>query len=556
MVLGLVISSDSGESRPVQNPMVGACGSYSMPLGKAWLAVALLVGLAEIAAAGELLEGNAGSVNEVKDTRALAARVDQVIAARWAEAGVRAAEEAEDGEFLRRVSLDLIGKIPTAAEARDFLDDPGRSKRRALVERLLDSPAYTTRATELWRQLLLPEADSEDLARQVAGGFEAWLRRKVSEDAGYDRIAREILTARLEGQNNGVLGGVTDSSPAAYYLAKQGKPESIAAGVTRVFLGVRLECAQCHDHPFARWKREQFWGFAAFFAGVPGQGNENEIPTTRTRESKPRRELTIPGTKKVVQASHLDGSAPSWGPRAESREILADWITASGNRYFARAIVNRVWARFFGVGLVEPIDDLDLEADPEFGGLLDELAVQFRLHGYDIKYLIRVFTATRSYNLSSRSGSSESVVPMFGAMPVRGLSAGQLFDSLVRATGQDAFAARPRFLELFVDRQGRPTEAQTTILQALAMMNGMFMSGATSRESGEVLGAVASSPFLDTPGRIETLYLATLSRRPKPGELSMLVQYVERQPEAASRERALADVFWAILNGPEFTLNH
>ena len=124
-----------------------------------------------------------------------------MLAARWAEAKVRPAAVADDGEFLRRVSLDLIGKIPTAAEARDFLDDPSKGKRLALVERLLDSPAYTTRATEIWRRLLLPEADTEDLARQVAGNFEAWLRKKVIEEAGYDRIVREILTAKLNGRN-------------------------------------------------------------------------------------------------------------------------------------------------------------------------------------------------------------------------------------------------------------------------------------------------------------------------------------------------------------------
>ena len=207
------------------------------------------------------------------DARALAARIDAVLAARWAEAKVQPAAIADDGEFLRRVSLDLIGKIPTAAEARDFLDDPSQDKRLALVERLLDSPAYTTRATEIWRRLLLPEADTEDLARQVAGNFEAWLRKKVIEEAGYDRIVREILTAKLDGRN-------TDSGrrcgsiplPRRYYVAKEGKPENLAAGVARVFLGIRLECAQCHNHPFASWKREQFWSLAAFFADVPAAG--------------------------------------------------------------------------------------------------------------------------------------------------------------------------------------------------------------------------------------------------------------------------------------------
>ncbi len=229
-----------------------------------------------------------GAVKSARDAQALTARIDAVLAARWAEAKVRPAAIADDGEFLRRVSLDLIGKIPTAAEARDFLDDPSKNKRLALVERLLDSPAYTTRATEIWRRLLLPEADTEDVARQFAGNFEAWLRKKVIEEAGYDRIVREILTAKLGGRNADARHEPARSVPAAYYLAKERKPENLAAGVARVFLGIRLECAQCHNHPFASWKREQFWSFAAFFAEVPPAGPENAVAAAPRSRRSPR----------------------------------------------------------------------------------------------------------------------------------------------------------------------------------------------------------------------------------------------------------------------------
>ncbi|WP_406699074.1 DUF1549 and DUF1553 domain-containing protein [Singulisphaera sp. Ch08] len=525
---------------------------------RAWVAVACLVALGPTSGAADVPAGRGlrEPVASVRDAHTLAARIDAVLAARWAEAKIRPAAVADDGEFLRRVSLDLIGKIPTAAEARDFLDDPSQVKRQALVERLLDSPAYTTRATELWRQLLLPEADTEDQARVVAGSFEAWLRRKVVEEAGYDRIVREILTTKLNDRNTEAMASRLDPSPAAYYVAKEGKPENLAAGAARVFLGVRLECAQCHNHPFASWKRDDFWGFAAFFAGVPSQNPEVAAAVRAPREAAALRELTIPGTKKVVKAAHLDGSKPDWRPRAETREVLADWIIAPENPYFAKALVNRVWARFFGVGLIEPVDDLDLESDPEFGELVKELAVQFRLHDYNLKYLIRVLTATRAYNLSSVAAPGESTAPLFAYMPVRGLSPGQLFDSLSQATGADAAEARARFLDLFANREERATEAQTTILQALTMMNGSHIADATNPATGAVLGAVTKAPFLDTPGRIETLYLATLTRRPKPEERSLLVRYVDRSESPEDRAKALADVFWAILNGPEFHLNH
>ncbi len=531
-----------------------------MQIAKAWIAIVFMVAAARADGPAQSRGEQADSVDPARyasDARALTARIDGVLAARWAAAKIKPAAIADDGEFLRRVSLDLIGKIPTAAEARDFLDDPGNDKRLALVERLLDSPAYTSRATEIWRKLLLPEADTDDQARAVAGSFEAWLRKKVIEEAGYDKIVREILTAKVASPDPQVPVFRVDPSPAVYFVAKDRKPENIASGVASVFLGLKLECAQCHKHPFASWTREQFWSLAAFFAAMPAESPENGGMMQRGRDAKPLRELTIPGTKQVVKATHLDGSTPAWRPRADTRETLADWVTSPDNPYFARAVVNRVWARLFGLGLIEPADDLESDADPELSRLLDVLAGQFRSHGYNLKFLIRVLTATRAYNLSSvAAGQSETVGAMFASMPVRGLGAGQLFDSLTRATGSEQFDARARFLELFASRENRPVEAETTIIEALSMMNGTYVEGATNPETSQALAAIVKAPFLDTPERIETLYLATLTRRPKPEELSLLQRYVDKRKTAEEKEKAFADIFWAILNGPEFHLNH
>jgi Protein of unknown function (DUF1549)/Protein of unknown function (DUF1553) len=530
-----------------------------MHLSRFWIGVVFMVAAARADGTGDVPGKRGDPVGPVKvgtDAASLTARIDAVLAARWAEAKIRPAAVADDGEFLRRVSLDLIGKIPTAAEARDFLDDPSKEKRRALVERLLDSPAYTTRATETWRKLLLPEADTDDQARQFVGDFEAWLRKKVIEEAGYDRIVREILTAKLNARNADSVIGRLEPSPAAYYSAKGGKPENLAGGVARVFLGIRLECAQCHKHPFASWKQEQFWSLAAFFAEMPAEGPDAAVMPRRERDAPPVRELTIPGTKKVVRATHLDGSTPAWRPRAGTRDILAEWVTAPDNPYFAKALVNRVWARFFGLGLIEPVDELDGEAPAELSGLLDELAGQFRAHGYNLKFLIRVLTATQAYSLSSVPNQAESATPMFASMPVRGLSPSQLFDSLTQATGSEPGDARARFLELFAARDTRQVEAETTIIQALSMMNGSYIEGATNPETSQLLGAIVKAPFLDTPGRIETLYLATLTRRPRSDEMAILVPFVDRRKTAELKDKAFADIFWAILNGPEFHLNH
>jgi hypothetical protein len=503
----------------------------------------------------------------VGDARALAAQIDRLLAAGWAEAKVRPAPPADDAEYLRRVYLDLVGKIPTAAEARDFLDDPNPEKRTLLVEYLLASPAYLTHATESYRKLLLPEADTDAQLRGLTPTFEAWLRKKIANEAGYDQIVKEVLTVRL-GSLGRRAGNAHDPraepSPLAYYVAKDAKPENLAAGAARTFLGIRLECAQCHNHPFDHWKREQFWGLAAFFAGVSKQGKADALGPIR--EVADRRELAIPDTTQIVKAAFLDTKKPQWGRRTGGRELLADWVTAPENPYFARAAVNRVWARFFGTGIVDPVDDLRPDNPPSHPELLELLARQFRSHGYDQKFLIRTITATKAYALTSGVGRSETVPEnLFAAMPVRTLSPAQLFETLAQATGlregsRGYFdyegSPKDRFVELFTNRDEKPTEGETSILQALALMNGPLMATVTSPQTSDTLAAIAEAPYLDTPGRIETLYLAALTRRPRPQELERFVPYVERGATPGDRAQALGDVFWALLNSPEFRFNH
>jgi hypothetical protein len=353
-----------------------------------------------------------------------------------------------------------------------------------------------------------------------------------------------------------MAAATVEPSPAAFYSARGGKPEVLAGDAARAFLGIRVQCAQCHNHPFAKWKREEFWGFAAFFAGVPQQ--PDDAATLRMpREDARRRELTIPGTTKVVQAVHLDHSAPAWRPRAGTRDVLAEWVTSPENPYFARAAVNRVWARFFGNGLIDPVDDIESEGDAALVGLLAEVAREFRDHDYDLKYLIRALMATRAYNLSSAAEPGTSTAtPLFSRMPVRGMSPDQFVDSLAQATGCDLGEHRARLLELFTERDVPPTESQASILQALTLMNGAFLGGATRPETGEVIGAIAEAPYLDTAGRVEMVFLATLSRLPGPDERSLAIKYIDRRTTEADRARAISDVFWALLNGPEFRTNH
>jgi hypothetical protein len=386
----------------------------------------------------------------------------------------------------------------------------------------------------------VPDADN-DVGRQPAvEALDAWLRSQFATNVPYDRLARDVLTWAPPSSPG---ADPADPSPRRFYLGREDKPEELAGAASRVFLGVRLECAQCHDHPFAHWKREQFWSQAAFFVGLRQPGV---------------RMVGIPGTMDTAAARFLDGKSPPPGVR-DVRVALADWITAPDNPYFARALVNRLWANFFGVGLVDPVDDLGSENPASHPVLLDELARAFVASGYDVHFLIRVLTQTQAYHLSSVSPDGKPANPrLFSRMNVKGLVPEQLFDSLVEATalrGPQLARQRSRFLARFPRVESR-LEGRTSIPQALAMMNGELLAAAVDPAGDNTLGAVVASPFLKTPDKVETLFLAALGRPPRPEESRRFVAYVDKGGATGDQRQALADVFWALLNSPEFLFNH
>jgi hypothetical protein len=397
-----------------------------------------------------------------------------------------------------------------------------------------------------------------------------WLRKQFTDGVGYDKIVHELLTVpATNGQMALNAAGAQNikPSPFAFIAAKEGKPENLTASTSRTFLGIRLECAQCHNHPFANWKRDEFWGMAAFFAGIERRGNGGVL--FQGTDTLDKYEIEVPGSKRIVQASFLDGRKVERNKGTSARAKLADWVTSRDNPYFARAAANRVWFQFFGAGLVDPVDDMSAVADAIHPELLDLMADQFAAHDFDLKYLIRAITSSRAYQLSSAGGSpSSNVYRLFGRMPVRGLTPEQLFDSLIMATGLAREAVPPgvivignnslrgEFIERFASQEERPTDRQTSILQALTLMNGRLVDDATSFVQGATLSAVADSDFLDTTGRIETLYLAALTRLPRPAELERLVPYVERGGPTLDTKKALADVLWSLLASAEFVFNH
>ena len=507
----------------------------------------------------------------VLSSQKTATEIDRLFEEAWQKNGVQPAPVASDEEFVRKLYLDLAGRIPAVSETREFLSSSTSTKRDDLVDQLLDGPAFVRHFTILWRNALIPQAASDPQARSLVPGFEAWLWKHFSEETPYDRMVHELMTTPIDYGNdpNAVLNSA--SSPSAFFLARQLQPENLATGTSRAFLGVRLDCAQCHDHPFDKWKRNQFWNMAAFYSGFQrpdGADPENTAMMTMT-ETKGVRSIKVPSTGDVVPAMFLTGTEPDWNETSSPREILADWVTAKENPWFARMAVNRLWAQFLGQGIVQPVDDFSENNPPSHPEVLDLLADQFAAHDFDLKFIVRTIAATRVYQTTSRQTHASQADPtQFARAALRGLTPEQFFDSLAEATGYyqpyrsdnpfviDADTPRARFLELFRDENESPLLRETTILQALAMMNGDFVESATTLEKSQTLRAIVDFPLMSDDEKLESLFIAALSRHPTQAEKETFGKYVTDGGTSSSSQDAMADIFWVLLNSSEFLLNH
>ncbi len=496
-----------------------------------------------------LLTATASAAPPAKTEAELARTVDALVAAKWKTIKAVPAPLTEDAPFIRRVYLDLAGRIPSILEVRDFLDDDRPDKRRLWIDELLKglrketgADSYSDHFASIWGEWIVPPG-GEERGPYASQNFQTWLRLQLRENVPYNELVNRII---LADPNRG-------QAVNSFNEVNENKPENLAGATARLFLGIKLECAQCHDdRSGGSWSREQFWEMAAFFTA--------------------ERKLAIPGTKLTVDARFLDGGKPDWKKQNNPRLTLAEWVTKADNPYFARAAVNRVWAYLFGIGLIDPFDERGDQNPPSHPELLDELASQFALHHFDLKYLLRTLVLTETYQRGSQTTHpSQNDARLFAKMSVRGLTAGQMFDSLAEATEYRADRATPnpyadpsrRLMprEDFMPRfsgsaQERSTETPTTILQALHLMNGPFMARASSPEHNRTLGTIADAVKISTPRRLETLFLVALSRKPTEAELKRLVPYVEKGGPTGSPKKALADIFWALLNSAEFRFNH
>lgn len=490
-------------------------------------------------------------------------QVDELLAELWETNGVTPTIPAENSELLRRVYLDLVGRTPSVSEARAFMGNENADRFETLVDRLLNSPDHASHLATVWRKFLIP--DGVDLT--AFGGVEAfdqWLAERFSSDDSYDEVVRSLLLAD---------GRLVRSGPLLFYSAAKLDPDQLASRTARVFLGMRLECAQCHDHPFEPWAQDEFWGFAAFFARISRpKGTLESVSTVMRVSDVDRGEVMLPETEEVVAPKFLDGSKFLDGEGAPARrQQLADWLTADKNPFFARATANRIWGQLFGKGIVDPIDDFGNENQPTSPELLDLLAGHFVGTDFSLRELFRTVVLSKAYRLSSGASSiDDGRAELFAQMNIKTLTAEQVYDCISVATLLDSGAAddgmalnvarigntsRAAFIQQFRTPVGRNTEYQGGIPQALTLMNGGLIEGATGLSSSGLLKSL-EAPFFTNEERIEVLYLATLSREPRSSEWELLNGYISDDAKGSELQEGLSDILWALLNSAEFTLNH
>lgn len=491
--------------------------------------------------------------------------IDQFLAAEWRKLGLLPAPLADDAEFVRRVFLDLAGTLPTPDEVRTFVADaaPQQAKRAQLIDRLLERPEYVDHWALKWSDLL--RIHRRALGEKGLASFQGWLRQSLRSNAPFDRIVRELLTAE---------GNLYASGPVAYYFIDK-TPEEFAETTAQVFLGVRLQCAKCHHHPFDQWSQEDYYGMAAFFSRVERKdtregGAFGGAQSIKVGAGAPVRH---PGTGQEIAPRALGWTPPSDNAPRDVRQSLAAWITSPENPRFARNVVNRYWGYLFGRGLVHPLDDLSATNPPSQPELLAWLERDFVEHGYDLKHLLRTLCNSRAYQLASELDAVRDADGAFFTHRVpRRLPAEVLLDAVNQVAGtSEPFENLPpgqRAISLpdtavasyFLDTFGRPRRinacecdraSKPDLGQVLHLANSESIHAKVTAPQGRLAKLLEAGK--DQTEIVGELYLAAFSRLPDDSERQTAASYIAAAP---TPKEGLEDLLWTLLNCPEFTFNH
>lgn len=490
--------------------------------------------------------------------------IDRLVWDKLQRLGIEPSGPADDAAFMRRVFLDTIGTLPTATEARKFLSDTATDKRSRLIDRLLQRDEYADYATMRWLNIL--RADQLKISPQGTVAMQRWLRRSFVENRPFDQFARELLTTQ---------GNTSAEGPGSFYKILN-KPDVAARSISQLLLGVRIQCAQCHHHPSDRWSQSDYVGLAGFFTGVSLKKLPNGEQSIVSRGGK---DLPHPRSGEIVAARALGAKPADFTGIVDRRRVLADWMTAPDNPFFAKAIANRLWAHYLGRGLIEPIDDIR-ETNPATNEpLMRALADHLIKSRYDLKAFTRTLLNSRVYQLSAATtASNESDRQNFSHAAYKTLPAEVLLDAICQSTGVgekfNGWPAGYRAIQVWDNRMpsyffrifGRPVRAtvcecersnEPSISQALHLLNAPEIAAKIEHRHGRARRLASSQR---SPSEIiDALYLATLSRFPTKKETVLMLQAfdeVNSDEQDSNRRAAAEDVLWALLNSKEFVFNH
>lgn len=542
-----------------------------------------------------------GSLVAAESDDLIVSKINEYIRQGWIDNEINPSARSTDGEFARRACLDILGRTPSYEKLMAFLEDDSADKRRKYVEQLLDDPDYMQNWSTIWANLLVGRGNRRGGSRT---DLVRWLRQSFYRNETYNQFVFQLVSA--EGESNGARNGAVNF--LASHLNEGAVPAT--AITARLFLGLQVQCTQCHNHPFNDWKQDQFWSMNGFFRGTRRNGGRDMVgladnPSTAIITYEKRS-----GVMKATERMFVDGTQVKITDETKPRLQLAKLITDPTKPYMANTQVNRMWGHFFGFGFTRPIDDMGPHNPPSHPELLEFLAKQFKQAGYDNKRLIRWIVASEAYQLTSRFGGENAIdsptagnTPLFSRMYLKNFTAEQLYDSLIIATEahkanrnyEQADAQRRQWLGQFIrtfatDENDESTTFNGTIPQALVLMNGSLTKSALGGGKGSFLRKVymapdgdirklsqpASSktkrksrrptrktsrkskkkPSVDLRPRISTLFLVALARRPSEEELNGLNEAFKAGGPDNDPVEGLQDIFWAVLNSNEFIINH
>lgn len=489
--------------------------------------------------------------------------VDELVHRTLRSLGLPSSPACDDATFLRRVSVDIAGRLPTLDEAEKFLADQSPNRREAVIDRLLDSTDYADYFANKWAAVLRNKR-RQDTEKPATFAFHEWIRQSLHENKPYDQFVREILTA---------TGTPGQSPPVGWYREVKDAAAQLE-DTAQLFLGLRIQCARCHHHPFEKWSQQDYYGFSAFFSQVGRKKGfvQNE---ERIYHKVGLATAQNPKTGQNVKPTGLGGEPLALSADQDPRHAMADWMSAKENPFFSRSLVNRYWKHFFGRGLVDPEDDMRVTNPASNPELLDALANDFAAHGFDLKHLVRTICTSTTYQLTAEPNEwNQDDKQNFSRYYPKRLNAEVLLDAIDQVTGtQTSFTGIPAgtravqlpdsgFSSYFLTVFGRPEassacecerSSEANLAQSLHLLNSSEIQGKLTSASGSA-AHLAGDKSRPHELRIRELYLLAFSRVPSTDEMAIALAHINKNEQDA--KRAYEDIVWALVNTKEFLFNH